>query len=150
MYQPHSETSREAWNNVKTKSNADADKIYALVEQYGTSGICSPKVAALLDMVPGTVAARVIQLERDKRIVKLERKEKSPSGHGANVMVAARFIRDLAPGDRVLSTKAATVKEAKDDSEALDVLGEVENMIRLGAPILFGSALHKRIEALVK
>lgn len=149
MYQKHSETSREAYNNLST-AKADAERIYALVESYGTTGICAPKVAELLDLVPGTVAARVITLERNKRVVKLQRTEKSPSGHSANVMVAAKFVASLAPGDRVLSTKPADPKATREDGEAIDVLKEVENLIRLGAPILYGSALHKRIEALVK
>lgn len=151
MYQKHSETSREAYRTLEGAKEA-AERIYKLVEQSGLIGISAPRVAEALDMVPGTVAARVIGLERDKRVIKLERREKSPSGRPANVMVAARYKAEaLARGERILFTKPEeNAGGAGYDPEALEILKEVENYIALGTPILYGSPLHKRIQSAIR
>lgn len=152
MYQKHSETSREAYRGLKT-GEKDSALIYAEVLKYGPAGICAPKVAELLDMVPGTVAARVITLERSGLILKLERTEKSPSGSRANVMVAAQFKDQLSPSDRILKPKAEDKKKpaagTSKDREALvaarAILSDVSQWIALGAPIHPDAPLHKRI-----
>ena len=150
MYQKHSETSREAYRTLEGAKEA-AERIYKLVESTGLIGISAPRVAEALDMIPGTVSARVIGLERDKRIIKLERKENSPSGRPANVMVAARFKAEaLARGERILFTKPEESASAGPDTETLEILKEVENYIALGSPILYGSQLHKRIQSAIR
>lgn len=150
MYQKHSETSREAYRTLEGAKEA-AERIYKLVDSTGLIGISAPHVAAALDMVPGTVAARVIGLERDQRVIKLERREKSPSGRPANVMVAYRFKAEaLARGEKILFTKPEeNTVGAGNDSAALELLKEVANYIALGTPILYGSPLHKRIQSAI-
>lgn len=148
MYQSHSATSRNAWETLDTAEKS-AEKVYKAIEAAGVAGICAPAVADALDMQAGTVAARVIGLERDKRIVRLAREVKSPSGKPANVLVADRYVRDLAPGETILPTKAEgkTKTVYVQDPEAKAILEEVENLVALGSPILYDSALHKRIKA---
>lgn len=150
MYQKHSETSRGAYKTLEGAKEA-AERIYKVIEAAGLNGISAPQIAAALDMVPGTVAARVIGLERDKRIIKLERTEKSPSGRAANVIIAMHWKPSaLARGERILLTKPEEAPSAGPDPETLDILKEVANMVALGSPILYGSALHKRIEGAIK
>lgn len=150
MYQKHSETSREAYKTLEGAKEA-AERIYKVVESHALEGISAPRIAAALDMVPGTVAARVIGLERDGRIVKLARTEKSPSGRPANVIIPANLKRDaLERGERILFTKPEESSGAGPDAETLDILKEVETLIALGSPILYGSELHNRIKKAIK
>lgn len=149
MYQKHSKTSREAWESLDVNSDA-AERIYKRIEEAGLSGICAPRIASELNMVPGTVAARVIGLERDQRIVKLYRTEKSPSNRPANVIIAGKFRREaLDAGEKILVTKPEEHYGAApvEDKEAKEILEEVENLIALGSPILYSSQLHKKIRS---
>jgi len=146
MYQKHSETSRQAYKTLEGAKEA-AERIYKAIEAAGLNGISAPQIAAALDMVPGTVAARVIGLERDRRIVKLERTEKSPSGRAANVIIAMHWKPSaLARGERILLTKPEDSSAGVVDSETREILKEVANLVALGTPILYGSPLHKKIE----
>ena len=150
MYQAHSETSRNAYRTLEGSREA-REKIFNLIESRGLTGLSAPNIAFALDMVPGTVAARVIELERDGRILKLERTEKSPSRKSANVIIAQRFKYEaLAQGEKILETKPTGKTTAALDNEARAILEEVENLVALGSPILFGGSLHKRIKALLK
>lgn len=150
MYQAHSETSRNAYRTLEGSREA-REKIFKLIQDRGLAGISAPNIAAALDMVPGTVAARVIELERDGRILKLERTEKSPSRKSANVIIAQVYkLSALAAGEKILETKPEGKTVAALDAEAKAILEEVENLIALGAPILYSSPLHRRIKALLK
>lgn len=150
MYQKHSETSRNAFYSIDLNSDA-AEKIYKRIEAAGLAGISAPRIASELNMVPGTVAARVIGLEREQRIVKLYRTEKSPSNRPANVIIAVKYRREaLDAGEKIIVTKPEDNKPSFDDRGARAILEDVENLVALGTPIIYGSELHKKIRAYLR
>lgn len=87
MFQKHSDTSKEAWENL-TSAATDSAMIYDHIKNHDCHGISAPWVASNLGLVPGTVAARVVGLERTGRIIRLERTEMTPHGRQANILVA--------------------------------------------------------------
>lgn len=146
MFQAHSETSREAYRTLEGAKEA-AERIFREIEAHGLAGISGPQIAEALEMIPGTVAARIIQLERAGRVIRLERTQKSPRGKKANIVISAALkSHALAAGDRILVTKPEGETAESINSEMVSILREVENLVALGSPILYGSELHKRIQ----
>jgi DNA-binding MarR family transcriptional regulator len=88
-YQAHSETSREAAEKLSadTLRQAVLDDI-ALHERQGRTG---DELAEHFSTAPGTISARLIELERSGRVIKTAQKRRTTARRQAFVYVAAQF-----------------------------------------------------------
>jgi len=88
-FQKHSETSRNAAKTL------NADTLRKTVLKYivdaGEYGSIGDEIAEHFNIAPGTVSARLIELERWGYIVKLTRTRKTRRGKPANVYTIPRF-----------------------------------------------------------
>jgi hypothetical protein len=88
-YQAHSETSREAAEKLSadTLRQAVLDDI-ALHERQGRTG---DELAEHFTTAPGTISARLIELERAGKVIKTAQKRRTTARRQAFVYVAAQF-----------------------------------------------------------
>lgn len=145
MYQPHSQTSRDAYHSLEGKETL-CDRIYSAIENTGVNGTTNGWLCQRIKIQSGTMSARLIELQRAGRILKLKRTMENPSGVKANVYIAARYQGNLLPGDKIEMTKCDP-QPHKDNKAARELLADVESHIVSGFVIAYGSPLHKKIEA---
>lgn len=102
-YQKHSETSKEAAESV----NAEKQRanILAIIIKSRTIGVIGDELAADLKEIPGTISARLIELEREGLIVRTNLKRTTRRNRNAFVYVSSKFIGgDVKAGDIVSKT----------------------------------------------
>ncbi len=146
MYQQHSETSREAYH-TKGGRGTVRETVRKAIEDAGERGMTAGWIAKNLGMQTGSVAARLIELEREAKIIKLKQTRKNPSGKNGNIYVVVAW-RHMFALDQILPPKKADKKQNL-DSSAREVLEQVESYIAMGSPIHSGSVLHNRIKDLI-
>lgn len=146
MYQPHSETSRDAYNSTGERITV-REKVRQEIEYTKQQGITAGWIASNLGMQTGSVAARLIELERQGKILKLRRTNKNPSGKSGNVYVTIAWKYKLV-SDQIIQPKCKKSK-INLNAEAKEILAEVESYISMGSPIHPGSVLHSKIKAII-
>jgi len=87
-YQTHSDTSREAAEN-NTKASAQRDKILGILHCAGIVGSTGDELSVMLNVTPGTISARLRDLELAGQIVKTANKRKTRSNRTANVYMTS-------------------------------------------------------------
>lgn len=83
-YQKHSETSREAAQLYENGDNLRAE-VLRHIKSCGIEGAICYDIAEIFGIVQGTIAARLIELERDNKIIKTMRQRKT--GHNRNAYI---------------------------------------------------------------
>ena len=128
-YQKHSETSKEAAESV----NAEKQRanILSIIIKNGDIGAIGDELAAYLKEIPGTVSARLIELERAGSIVRTNRKRTTRRNRNAFVYVSSKLIGDnnVKAGDIV--SKASEKQIIKMLFELMKVSNDGSGSIKL-------------------
>lgn len=103
MYQAQSQTSREAFNTLKDPQSSK-EAVLSQVRARGITGTSAAWIADRLGMQTGTVAARLIELEREKQVLKLNKTMENPSGKKACIYVCYVYKNQI-PVEDILATK---------------------------------------------
>lgn len=150
MYQKHSETSKDAYHGLK-HSDAQRERIYNLISNQKTIGTTGGFIAQALDMQIGTVSARLMSLQEEGRIIKLERQMINPSGMKANVYVAAKFRPALDQGEKILPVAGRRPSKNREaENVALrQVLASINYDLNKQGSIHKGSLIHSQIKTLL-
>lgn len=88
-FQSHSETSREAAEHVN--SGSQRERIVAILDQEGFSGMTADEISSKLKITNGTIAARMRELELSNAVIKTSQKRHTRSGVNAFIYVLPEF-----------------------------------------------------------
>lgn len=89
-YQPHSETSKAAAQNLSTSISMRSDVLRCIITHCHHTvriGATCDEIAHYMRVVNGTIAARLIELEREGKIIKTGMKRKTQQNRSAFVYV---------------------------------------------------------------
>lgn len=92
-YQKHSETSKEAAELLNPENLRNDIKLK--IDSRGDFGFTGDELSSLLKIVPGTVSARLIELERKGLIVRTTKTRLTRFNRRACVYVSSKFINDI-------------------------------------------------------
>lgn len=105
-------TSKEAYISNKINQPTQAAQILALIIDEGARGITAGWLSKKMGIPNSTVGARIVELEKNGDIIRLDKTRKNPSGTAAFIIIAAAFKSDaLADGVAILPPPAP--KEAQ-------------------------------------
>lgn len=105
--QKHSETSREAAQK-NTKAPSQKHRIFnAIKNNYGV-GLCAFELCNVFKIHPGTMAARLRDLEKVRKIVKTNRTRRNPI---TKMKQSVYVIPAYAAPDEIIEMKPRTINE---------------------------------------
>lgn len=90
-YQKHSETSREAAEKLYSAENLRA-QILDEIRHRKADGRTGDELSEWFGLAPGTISARLIELERAGDIVRLDQTRKTQSNRKAYIYIAKEFV----------------------------------------------------------
>lgn len=146
MFQAHSETSKEAFRTMDQKETK-ADKVYACIAERGRAGLSAGWIAKFLNMQTGSVAARLVELERDGRIKKLRKTMENPSGKKGNIYICSGWSYNFSADDFIAPKPEKKSSSTVEDMRAC--LEDIERRIALGEQIKWGDEVHNKIRRLI-
>lgn len=85
------DTSREAGESVAEIAGSIRARVHSTIEQSGSLGCTSDKVAEVLDLTPVQVRARIAELHAAKRVADSGRRDFLGSGRRGVVWVLAKY-----------------------------------------------------------
>lgn len=116
-YQKHSETSQDAANDLQSAKGM-RDQVVKYIKHSNTSGMTCDEIFGFFDqsidnrVAPGTISARLIELERDGSIIKSNIKRKTRHNRNAFVYVAKAYWTEAMGKAPTPVSKASKLSEA--------------------------------------
>lgn len=152
MYQKHSETSQEAWETMDLNAKgALLNAVFMVIDEAGRAGITAGWIAKKLKRQTGTIAARLIELERDGVIFKTKTKAINPSGKKGHLYFAANFKSQMDPKSIIPPKKGEPIEEIKAQlKEANDLINHFWLFCNTGVHISKAPALRAKVEKYFK
>ncbi|CAM6005665.1 unnamed protein product [Sphagnum balticum] len=94
-YQLHSATSQRAAKKISRNGTdmKQKDEILYHLDKAGIHGLINQDLSRMMGIVPGTISARLIELENDERIIKTK-KMRQHEGYDGHVYVRTHHYRE--------------------------------------------------------